>query len=86
MLWKRLVISLFRIVLMTFVFSGLTMAVGLMCGLLVVVVGAALQGAQPDVAMAYRNVAIPLVKVAAVLAFLGATVTEVRYFRRPRQG
>ena len=71
---------LFRIVLMTFAFTALTMAVGLFCGLLVVVVGAAIQGTQPDVAMAYRNVAFPLVKVAAVVSFVAAAGMEVRHY------
>jgi hypothetical protein len=62
----------------------MTMAVGLFCGLLVVVIGAAIQGQQPDVAMAYRNVAFPLVKVAVVVSLVAATAIEVRHFLRSK--
>ncbi len=77
--------TLVRILLFTFAFTALTMAVGLFCGLLVVVIGAALQGQQPDVAMAYRNVAFPLVKVAVIVSLLGAVGVEVRQARRAPQ-
>ncbi len=81
----RLLLLPLRILLMTFVFSAMTMAVGLACGLVVIVIGAAVQGTQPDVAMAYRNVAFPLVKAAAGVSFLAAAVLEVRHYLTARK-
>ena len=74
----------FRILLITFVLTGLTMAASLMIGLIVTVAWAALHGVQPDVALAYRNIAFPVIRVAAVIAFLVATTIEVRYYRSRR--
>lgn len=77
--------AVFRVLVLTFAFTGLAMAMGLFCGLLVVVVGAMLQGQQPDVTLAYRNVAFPLVKAAVVLSFLAAAGVEVRHYLRTRR-
>ena len=80
----RLILLPFRILLVTFVITGLTMAASLMIGLIVTVAWAALHGVQPDVALAYRNIAFPVIRVEAVIVFLLATTIEIRYYRSRR--
>jgi hypothetical protein len=50
----------FRVVLLTVLWSGLGMGVGLFCGIVGVVAGAAIGHRTPEMDVAYRNVAIPV--------------------------
>ena len=81
----RLFFVPFRILIITFALTALTMAVSLMGGLLFTLISASLHGVQPDVASAYRNIAFPVIRVASVIAFLVASVMEVRYYLHHRR-
>jgi hypothetical protein len=62
--------KLTRLVLLTVLWSGLGMGVGLFCGIVGVLARAAMQHATPDMSMAYRYVSIPVAVVCGSCAFL----------------
>jgi hypothetical protein len=50
----------FRMLLLTVLWTGLGMGVGLFCGILGVIVGSAILHRTPEMDMAYRNISIPV--------------------------
>jgi|SRR5277367_6596310 len=73
-----------RILLVTFLVALLTFAVSLLLGIIGTVTGAYLRGAHPNMTVAYRQVALPVAVSVAVVAFIGATVMEVRNYRQSK--
>lgn len=55
----RAIMFLFRVLLLTILFTGLGMALGLLAGILWNVINATLHHVQPDMTSAYKNIAIP---------------------------
>ena len=54
------------------------MGAGLLLGILGMVIYGLVAGVQPDMRNAYRHFAIPLAATIGTIAFIGATVLEVR--------
>jgi hypothetical protein len=59
-----------RVVLLTVLWSGLGMGVGLFCGILGVLARAAMLHLTPDMSMAYRYVSIPVAICSGSCAFI----------------
>ena len=73
-----------RVLLLTFLGTLLTFAVSLMLGILGTILLGAMRGLHPDMRVAYREVALPCAVVAGAIAFVYATVSEVRHQRQAR--
>src|SRR5271169_4855224 len=73
-----------RVVLVTFLLTLLAFAVGLLLGILGIVVSARLRGIHPNMALAYRHVALPIALAAGVVALIFTAVLEVRNYRQAR--
>lgn len=64
------VVKVFRVVVLTVLWSGLGMGVGLFCGIMGVAVGSAILHRAPQMDMAYRSISIPLAILCGSCAFL----------------
>ena len=73
-----------RILLITLLFTLLTFAVSLLTGILGVIVLARLKGTQPQLAVAYRSIAVPIAAVAGVIFLVLAIAMEIRHYRQTR--
>jgi uncharacterized membrane protein YhhN len=60
----------FRVLLLTVLWTGLGMGVGLFCGILGVLVVSAIMHRTPDMSMAYRDISIPVAVCSGSCAFL----------------
>lgn len=78
----RLVGVAFRIFFLTFLATLLAFAVGLLLGILGTVIASALHGRHPDMANAYRHVALPFAVGIAAISLAVITANEVRHYRR----
>ncbi len=68
--YVRLIMVSFRTVLFTILFTALGMGVGLLLGIISTVVLAAVHHVQPNMANAYRHIAIPLALASGSCALL----------------
>jgi hypothetical protein len=68
--YVRLIMVSFRTVLFTVLFTALGMGMGLLLGIIATVVLAAVHHVQPEMANAYRHVAIPLALASGSCAFV----------------
>ncbi len=75
----------FRTLLVTLLFTVFGMGVGLMAGILWYVIGGAIRGVHPDMALAYRHIAIYVAMGFGSLALLYQLFLETRTAPRPRQ-
>jgi len=75
-----------RIVLLTVLWSGLGMGVGLFCGIFGLMVSAAIQHQTPEMELAYRHVAIPVAICAGGCALLWNLVRTVQAAAARRKG
>jgi len=73
-----------RVLLVTFMLTLLSFAVGLFLGILSTLVEAGLRGVRPNMAFAYRHIALPLAIIAAAIVLVSAVIMEVRHYRRAR--
>ena len=80
----RLILVPVRIFLITLLFTLLTFAVSLLTGILGVIVLARLKGTQPQLAVAYRSIAVPIAAVAGVIFLVLAIAMEIRHYRQTR--
>jgi uncharacterized BrkB/YihY/UPF0761 family membrane protein len=60
----------FRIVLLTVLWTGLGMGVGLFCGIFGMLAAGAIQHRTPDMSMAYRYISIPAAVCSGSCAFI----------------
>lgn len=74
----------FRTLFVTLLFTMLGMGVGLMSGILWYVIGGAIRGVHPDMALAYRNIAIYVAIGFGICALLYQLFLETRTAPRPR--
>lgn len=73
-----------RVLLVTFVLTVISFAVCLLLGILGVAIAARIRGVHPDMALAYRHVAIPgAVMVGAIILVSSATI-EIRHYRQSK--
>lgn len=73
-----------RVLLITIMLTLLSFAVSLFLGILGTLVGAGLRGVRPNMAFAYRHIALPVAITAAAIVLVAAVVIEVRHYRRAR--
>lgn len=73
-----------RVFLVTVILTLLSFAVSLFLGIVGTAVGAKLRGVHPNMAFAYRHIALPVAVVAAAIVFVSAVVMEIRQYRRAR--
>ena len=71
-----------RVLLVTFLLALLSFAVCLFLALLGLVVTAVVRGSQPNLAIAYREIAFPAAILAGAAALVMAIVVEVQHARR----
>ncbi|HEX8816853.1 MAG TPA: hypothetical protein VF753_15250 [Terriglobales bacterium] len=71
-----------RVVLITFLFSLLTFAVCLFCGIVFLLISSLVRGIHPNMALAYRHFAFPAAVSVAAIVFVVATITEIRRYRQ----
>ena len=69
---------------MTFILTLFSFAVSLFLGILGIVVGAHLRGIHPNMAFAYRHIALPAAAVAGSIVLVSATAMEIRHYRQAR--
>lgn len=81
----RWFLVLLRVLLVTFLLALLSFAVCLFLGILGLVVIAAVRGAQPNLTIAYREIAFPAAILAGAAALVAAIVMEVRHHRQQTQ-
>ena len=74
----RFFTSLFRILMLTVLFAALGMGLGLFFGILGTAIYGGIKHMHVDLAMAYRDVAIPLAVVCALGAFVYNSMTTLR--------
>ncbi|MDT8069658.1 MAG: hypothetical protein ROO76_15945 [Terriglobia bacterium] len=80
----RLFVKTFRTLFVTLIFTMLGMGVGLMTGILWYAIGGAVRGVHPNMALAYRNIAIYVAIGFGVCALLYQLFLERRTAPRPR--
>ena len=74
---------IFRVVLITTVFTLLGFAIGLFCGIAAGVLYGMVRHMPPDMTMAYRFVAVPFAAMSLVITFCVMIFVEIRRLRRP---
>lgn len=67
-----------RVLLLSFLLALLSFAVCLLLGILGLTIIAAVRGAHPDLALAYRDIAFPAAVVAGLIALVAAIAMEFR--------
>lgn len=71
-----------RVLVVTFLLSLLSFAVSLLFGILGIVLTNRLHGIHPNMALAYRHIAIPVAGFAAAIALITTTILEIRSYRQ----
>ncbi|HWR14481.1 MAG TPA: hypothetical protein VN577_06615 [Terriglobales bacterium] len=74
---------IFRVLLITGIFTLIGFAVGLFLGIAASMLYGVLRHTHPDMTMAYRFVAVPFALMALVITFCVMLYTEIRRLRRP---
>lgn len=75
-----------RVMLVTFLLSLLTFAVTLLLGILGIMLGARARGVHPDMAAAYKRIALPSAGVVGAIVLVSSIFMEVRYALPRRLG
>jgi hypothetical protein len=70
-----------RVVLVTLLLSLLTFAVTLLLGILGIVLGARARGVHPDMAVAYKRIALPSAGVVGAVVLISSIFMEFRHYR-----
>jgi zinc transporter ZupT len=73
---------LFRALLITFVLTLLTFAVTLLLAIIGMVLYGAVRGQHPNMANAYRYVALPMTAAMAIIVLITALINEFKHYRR----
>jgi hypothetical protein len=73
-----------RVLLLSFLLTLLAFAVSLLLAILGMLITARLRGFQPDMTLAYRNIALPIALAAGVVTLIVTTVLEIRNYRQAR--
>ena len=73
-----------RVILLTFIGTLISFAIGLFFAIFGTVMLSALRGVHPDLRIAYRSVALPVGLVAGGIILVLSIVMEVRHYRQTR--
>jgi hypothetical protein len=73
-----------RVLVVAFICTLLTFAVSLLVGIVGVVIAARARGLHPNMAVAYRYVALPVAVVTGVIVLVLALVMEIRHYRQAK--
>ena len=73
-----------RVLLVTFIITLLSFAVSLLLGIGGVVLAARLREIHPNMALAYKFVALPAAGTVAAIVLVSSTVMEVRHYRQAK--
>jgi uncharacterized membrane protein YeaQ/YmgE (transglycosylase-associated protein family) len=68
----------------TFILTLLSFAVGLLLGIIGTLIRGWILGIHPNMTAAYRDVALPVAIVAAVIVFIAAMAMEIRRYRQEK--
>jgi ABC-type nickel/cobalt efflux system permease component RcnA len=73
-----------RVLLVTFIGTLISFAISLLLGIIGVVVVSAFRHVNPDMTVAYRQIALPAAVVAGSIIFVLALAMEVRHYRQSK--
>ena len=73
-----------RVLLVTFLVSLLSFALGLLLSIAGLVIVAKLHGSTPDMRFAYRSIALPVAVASGAIVLVLSLVMEIRHYRRSR--
>jgi len=73
-----------RVLLVTFLLTLLSFALGLLIGILSMVIRGLLRGAHPNMTVAYRHVALPAAVILGAIALIVSSVFEIRRYRHTK--
>lgn len=73
-----------RVLLLTFIGTLIIFAITLLLGILEILVVSALRHVNPDMTVAYREIALPATRLAAGIIFVLALVMEIRHYRQSK--
>jgi len=73
-----------RILLVTFLFTLLSFALALLCGISGILLRSWLRGVHPNMSFAYSHVAAPIAATASLVTFISMTILEVRNYHQSR--
>jgi hypothetical protein len=73
-----------RVLLMTFIGTLISFAVSLLLGIIGVVVVSAVRHVNPDMTVAYRQIALPAAVVTGSIIFVLALAMEIRHYRQSK--
>lgn len=74
-----------RVLLVTFVVTLLSFAVSLFLGILGILLAARLRGTEhPDLAIAYRHIALPAASVVFAIVIVSSAAMEIRHYRQQK--
>jgi TRAP-type C4-dicarboxylate transport system permease small subunit len=71
-----------RVLILTFLFALVAFALSLLLGIIGVVIRGRVGGIHPNLAVAYRYVALPVALVMASVVLITVTVLEIRRYRQ----
>lgn len=73
-----------RVLLVTFIGTLLSFAVSLLAGIVGIVVISAFRHLNPNMTVAYRQIALPTALVAGTIVFVLALAMEIRHYRQSK--
>jgi hypothetical protein len=73
-----------RVLVVTFMVSLLSFAVSLLLGISGVILAAKVKGVHPNMALAYRDVAIPIAALVGTVVLVSSAVMEIRHYRQAK--
>jgi hypothetical protein len=73
-----------RVLLVTFLVTLLAFAMSLLLGILGVAVAARFRGFPPNMATAYRHIALPAAALVGAIVLVSASVIEIRHYRQTK--
>ncbi len=73
-----------RVLLVTFVVTLLSFAVSLLLGIVGVILAAKIKGGHPNMARAYRDVAVPIAALVGTVVLISSSVMEIRVYRQAK--
>jgi hypothetical protein len=73
-----------RVLLVTFIGTLISFAVSLLLGIIGTVVASSLRHVNPNMTVAYRDIALPAAVVAGIIIFVLALTMEIRHYRQSK--